>query len=229
MNTSIKCGIGSVAVLALGALGIHHHLEKKKEEARVEAARQEAYDWESYFRKVCSPGLTPQSSDTSVSYCPEGKEREKILEISKGDGSYDNDAGTHRPRRHLFNPTIGIINVPKWVGGDAIGMYAALPTKRTPWLVKIIPTEDYRDVCYVVTHDSIDINGRSYETINLEGQLKYCLREEWRSEDCDVRYGAIVFVQKPEYCEYPSTFKEHIRNTPQEVSLVDWKKQNPWR
>ncbi|MSR86268.1 hypothetical protein EXS74_02640 [Candidatus Woesearchaeota archaeon] len=231
MSLITKIGIGAFAVLGVGIpIGVHSYLEKKEKEAQEEAARTLSYDWQRYFRDVCEPGASVSFTDETVDFCSdtgsEKTERERILEIAKGDGSYTNDAGTPRPRRQYYKR--GASGVPRGFGGDFIGVYTAIPNHETPRSVEVIPKDSLRDVCYVRNSGTLIIGGRKYNTVNLEGQLRYCLDQSWRTEECDVRYGAVVFVQKPDFCEDLSTFQQHISTTEGEVSLEKWKQSRTW-
>src|SRR3989338_1529613 len=225
MGIKTHIGFGILGSILGSALAVHTYQEKKEEETREEEAQTRHINWQNYFSEVCQLRSSYVSdTDKVIDFCDEDdekKERDRILEISKGDGSYMNDAGSQRPKREYYKSTIR--EVPQGFGGDFIGAYAGIPTCQWPLMVKVINSYN-KDVCYVKKFGNITVKGRKYNTINLEGQLYYCLREEWRTEHCDTRYGSVVFVQKPDYCKDLHTFQEHIQSTPDEVSLEDWKK-----
>lgn len=231
MNTPIKIGIGAFALLGIGTpVGVHSYLENKEKEAEEKAAQVRIYDWQRYFSEVCRPGDSIFFTDKVVDFCSdtgsEKEERDRILEIRKGDGSYINDGGASRPRRQYYN--MAASGVPKGFGGNFIGVYTAIPNHDKPLSVNVIPKDSYRHVCYVQTFDTLTIHGRKYNTVNLEGQLHYCLEESWRTEYCDTRYGSVVFVQKPDFCEDMGNFQRHIETTSDERSLDTWKKNESW-
>ncbi|MDP3728461.1 MAG: hypothetical protein Q8R18_03315, partial [bacterium] len=120
MKHSTIFGIG-IIVGALGAIpyAVHKFQEKIEEETREEEARTRHIDWQNYFVEVCQlRGGYASVTDKVVDFCDEDdeeKERDRILEISKGDGSYMNDVGTVRKKRQYY--TSHVREVPQGFGG----------------------------------------------------------------------------------------------------------------
>lgn len=238
--------IMSIAGASLVAiLGATEYVHNKIEEKRKEEERALAHDWEEYYKASCI-GRTSYVSFTEepLRFCTGEKgdqiEEEIILQIAKGDGSYYNDAGSPRPARQYGSASIS--NVPKYLAEDSIAIYAGIPTNRNVVSVRPFTLEEgkmYKELryerklgyieiepCYVTRNGSFRIGKRTLPAVFLEGQMRYCVSDD----NCDIRYGAIVFVQKTDdFCKNMSTFQEHILNSSDELSLEDWKKNNPWR
>lgn len=204
------------AILALplsaGFLLTREYLRQKsvEEKAREIIELEVKKDWENYFNFVCNIGvyddLWPQGYG-NVNICSEGNEKDKILKIIGSEGSV------------VIDRNVRMLNLPSHLGGDFMAVYAAIPTNGN---IKVVQFTE--EDCYVIRSDSININERDYETINLEGKLNCCVSEDEKNNLCEKLYGTVIFVQKPEYCDNVGSFQWYIENASDELGLSEWRK-----